>query len=232
LHHVVLEEWSRRSSVLHRREARAKIVAALLILVGMATTPAVTLEFTVFYACLIVPAAVMARLPLIGLAGRAALVLPFAACFAAISVFTGDTERAVSLVVKSLYSALTVLLLAATTPMPDLMRAGEQLGAPRMLVMVIQFLYRYLFVLSETAQHMRRAAASRGGWRWGAAGGAAAVLFASAYQKAEGIHRAMLSRGFSGHITFGTARRFGPPDAAMLFGIATILLSARLAWRL
>jgi cobalt/nickel transport system permease protein len=101
-----------------------------------------------------------------------------------------------------------------------------------MLVAVVQFLYRYLFVLSETARHMRLAAASRGGWRWSAAGGAAAVLFASAYQRAEGIHRAMLSRGFTGHFTARGAMRFGLADGAFLAAVAALLLSARLAWSL
>ena len=42
-------------------------------------------------------------------------------------------------------------------------------GAPRFLLMVAQFLYRYLFVISEEAQHMRKAAmaARRHGERTG-----------------------------------------------------------------
>jgi cobalt/nickel transport system permease protein len=232
LHHVVLEGWSRRDSPLHRRDARAKILATILVLVFMATAGAVDARFAAFYGLLLLSGALTAGVPVAGLAARAALVLPFAACFAGISALSGDAERAAALLVKSVYSAITVLLLAATTPMPDLLAGGERLGAPRLLVAVVQFLYRYLFVLSETAQHMRLAAASRGGWRWSAAGGAAAVLFASAYNRAEGIHRAMLSRGFTGHLTPGGAMRFGGSDAALLTAIAALLASARLAWSL
>ena len=69
---------------------------------------------------------------------------------------------------KSYLSALAVLLLVSTTPLPVLLRGFEMLGAPRFLLMVAQFLYRYLFVISEEAQHMRKAAMARGatagGW--------------------------------------------------------------------
>jgi cobalt/nickel transport system permease protein len=232
LHYLVLDTWSRRDSVVHRREARAKLIAVLLVLVWMGTAAEVRPEFVGFYGGLLAGAALLARLPLLGLLARAALVLPLAATFAAISALGGDPGRAVALLVKSLFSSYAVLLLAATTRLPELLRGVERLGAPRMLVMVVQFLYRYLFVLSETAQHMRLAAQSRGGWRWSAAGGAAAVLFGSAYARAEGIHRAMLARGFTGHIEADTPARIDAGDAAMLALVLGALAAARLLWRL
>lgn len=232
MHHVVLDGWSRRDSLVHRREARTKLIAVLLVLVWMGTADGVTPEFLAFYGGLLIAATLLARLPLLALLGRAALVLPLAVTFAGISALGGDTERAAALLVKSLFSSFAVLLLTATTRLPKLLRGVERLGAPRMLVMVVQFLYRYLFVLSETAQHMRLAARSRGGWRWSAAGGAAAVLFGSGYARAEGIHRAMLARGFTGHIEAGEGTRIGAGDVAMVALVSATLVTARLLWRL
>ena len=74
---------------------------------------------------------------------------------------------------KSYLSALAVLLLVSTTPLPVLLRGFEMTGAPRFLLMVAQFLYRYLFVISEEAQHMRKAAMARGATVGGLAGNAA-----------------------------------------------------------
>jgi energy-coupling factor transporter transmembrane protein EcfT len=73
---------------------------------------------------------------------------------------------------------------------------------------VVQLLYRYLFVISEQAQHMRLAARSRGSasgarwrrWRFRAAAGALAVLFARSYRRADGTYKAMLSRSFHGRL--------------------------------
>ena len=92
---------------------------------------------------------------------RAAVVLPFTLVFAIITILAGDLERAGLLLGKSYLSALAVLALVSTTPLPQLLRGLEMLGVPRFLLMVAQFLYRYLFVISEEAQHMRVAAASR-----------------------------------------------------------------------
>jgi cobalt/nickel transport system permease protein len=110
-------------------------------------------------------------------------------------------------------------------------------GAPRFLLMVAQFLYRYLFVISEEAQHMSKAAAARGatvrglagnGARFRAAAGALAVLFARSYGRAEEIHRAMLSRGFPGYFRPLSAPRFRGADAVFLALCGVSLVSIRI----
>ena len=63
MHHVVLEQWSRRDSVLHRREARSKLIVVVLLLVWMGTAPAVTARFAAFYGGLLAGAIAAARLP-------------------------------------------------------------------------------------------------------------------------------------------------------------------------
>jgi energy-coupling factor transporter ATP-binding protein EcfA2/energy-coupling factor transporter transmembrane protein EcfT len=197
LHHVVLERWSRGRSALHRCDPRVKIVLLAVFLIALATLPRISLVSVGALAALIVAAIAAAQLPAGGLLLRAAVVLPFPATVALVSWLAGDPERALALLVKSYISAAAVLVVVATTPMPKLLRGIEALGAPRFLVDVVQFLYRYLFVVSEQAQHMLLAARSRGGTRFGgfaAAAGAVAVLFARSYARADGIHRAMLAR--------------------------------------
>jgi cobalt/nickel transport system permease protein len=208
MHHVVLERWSRGRSALHSRDARFKLLAAFIFLLAVATTrPANLMAFAMYFA-LLIAGIIIARLPLHSVLVRSAAVLPFAIVFAAVSWFAGDASRAVALILRSYLSATSVLLLASTTPLPDLLRGLEWFRVPSMLVLITQFLYRYLFVLSEQAQHMRLAAQCRSGAgrtkaarrsRFQAAAGALSVLFARSYMRADGIHRAMMARGFSGH---------------------------------
>jgi cobalt/nickel transport system permease protein len=138
---------------------------------------------------------------------------------------------------KSYLSALAVLLLVATTPLPLLLRGVEMTGVPRYLLMVAQFLYRYLFVVSEEAQHMTKAAACRGatirgltwhGTRFRAAAGACGVLFARAYNRAEEIHRAMLSRGFAGYFRPLVLLRFRGTDSVFVGLSAVGLIAVRI----
>lgn len=229
MHHVVVEQWSRARSPLHRREPRAKLGALLAFLIAVSTSDARAQPAFAAYAVLLGAAILASRLPAAALLRRAALVLPFSATFALITWWSGDPWRALALAEKSFLSGLAALLLIATTPVTDLMRGLEALRVPRMLILVIQFLYRYLFVISEQAQHMRLAAASRSGWRFRSAAGALAVLFARASERADGIYRAMLARGFSGRFPAFSRPHFHTADVVFLCASVSASAAIRLA---
>jgi cobalt/nickel transport system permease protein len=238
VHHVVLERWSRGASVLHRRDPRAKLAALVVFLVVLATAHRHLPALGAGLLLLLAGTLVWARIPLAGALARASVVVPFTLLFAAACWVAGEPARGFALLLKSYLSALAVLTVVSTTPLPLLLRGMETAGAPRFLLMVAQFLYRYLFVISEEAQHMRKAAASRGatlrgstsgGARFHAAAGALAVLFARSYARAEDIHRAMMARGFLGRFRTLSALRFGPADAAFLMLAAMAPVVIRVA---
>ena len=237
MHHVVLDRWSRGASALHRRDARAKTLAVLVFLIALATAQRSFLALSACYFVILAAVVVAAGLPLGSALKRASVVLPFTAVFAIISLAAGEPMRAASLIAKSYLSALAVLILVSTTPLPELLRGLERMGVPRYLLMVTQFLYRYLFVISEEAQHMRAAAQAKSGSirvlfnrsTFGAAAGALGVLFARSYGHAEGIHQAMLARGFQGTFRTLAARAFNKADAAFVMAALVLLLGARAA---
>jgi len=225
VHHVTLDQWSRRQSPLHRLDPRSKIIAALVFLIVVATAHRQLPWLCAALWTLLCMNSLIARLPLAAVLARACVVLPFTAIFAVVSWMAGDPARGAALVMKSYLSAFAVLILVSTTPLPALLRGFERLGAPRFFLMVAQFLYRYLFVVSEEAQHMSKAAKARGATarglagnaqRFRAAAGALAVLFARSYARAEQIHRAMLSRSFPGHFHPLIELHFHPADVACI----------------
>jgi cobalt/nickel transport system permease protein len=239
LHHVTLDRWSRQRSPIHGLDARAKLAAALILLVAIGATPArAILSYAVFAAALIAALSI-ARLPLIAALARAAIVLPFSAIFAVSNWASGAPDQAIAIAVKSYLSALAALALIATTPLPVLLRAFEWFRVPGLLIMVAQFVYRYLFVVSEQAQHMRAAALCRGGRGMSrgvglrSAAGAVAVLFARSQARAEGIHRAMASRGFNSRLPAPPLRGAGPAmDWLCIAASVAIAGAARAAPRL
>jgi cobalt/nickel transport system permease protein len=228
MHHVTLDTWSRRASPLHRLDPRAKLLAVAAVLTALALAHPAPPALAGYF-LLITALAAAGRAPLLGLLSRAALVLPFAAGLVLLNLLGGDPGRAVQLLAKSYLSACMVLVLLATTPLHALLRGLESFGVPRFFLMVAQFLYRYLFVLSEQAQHMTRARQCRaGGHSWAAARGAVGVLFARSYARAERIHRAMLARGFQGHFVLLDPPAAGPREAAFLLLIASLLAALHL----
>jgi cobalt/nickel transport system permease protein len=234
MHHVLVDRWSRGASPLHALDPRVKILALLVFLVVLATTaPNAFLTLTI-YAALLLAGILIGGLPPGTLLLRALAVLPFSSTFAAISWLVGDQWRAIGLIEKCYLSAVAVLLVVSTTPLPRLFTGLESLGTPRLLVLVAQFLHRYLFVISEQAQHMRIAAAARQGMsggrrrpRFHAAAGALAVLFAHSYYRAEGINQAMLARGFSGKFALLKPLRLKFADGLFLLAIVGFLIVVR-----
>lgn len=192
--HFIFDEWSRGASPVHRLGARCKLAGTLALLVLTAVWPGAWPLFA-----LALPLVLWARLPLWAVLLRAALVLPFTVLFAAATWWSGDPARAPGLIWRPYLSALWVTLLMGTTPLDDVLGAAARFGAPRLVLEVMHFTWRYAGVISQQAWHLRTAALARGGQRsFSISASSVAVLFASSYARAGRIHRALLSRGAGG----------------------------------
>jgi cobalt/nickel transport system permease protein len=228
-----IEDWSRGSSPVHQLHATAKIAVLLTFLIAVSTMHAAAGWFSAGALTLLLATAGAARIQIPGLLARAAVVLPFALCFTAISALSGRTDLAALLIVRSYLSACAAVLLVATTPMTRLIHGLALLRLPRFLLQVMQFLYRYLAVLMTEAGTMRMAAQSRAGslahldLRRTAA--IAGVLFARAWSRAESVHRAMTARGFEGHLPTGSAEAFRTADAAFAAVVCAGIIGMRTA---
>jgi cobalt/nickel transport system permease protein len=122
--------------------------------------------------------------------------------------------RFISIALKSWISVQAAILLAASTPFPDLLVAMRAVKIPRLLVAVFGLMWRYLFVLVDEALRLMRARAARSGetgqsgtkpggrlaWRARVAGGMAGNLFMRAFERSDRIYVAMLSRGYDGEV--------------------------------
>ena len=78
MHHLVIDLLEPRVKSLYTNVIpELKLAALLVFLIALSTTPPAAQAAFAAYAILLVSAAYIARLPIRGLAGRAALVLPF-----------------------------------------------------------------------------------------------------------------------------------------------------------
>ena len=104
---------------------------------------------------------------------------------------------------KALLSLLLLNMLTLTTSAPVLFQALAVLRTPPLLVAILSSMYRYLGLLIEEFNAMRRAAMSRnlmGGNHWQrlVIGNMIGSLFIRTYERGDRIHQAMLSRGYQG----------------------------------
>lgn len=120
--------------------------------------------------------------------------------------------RFITIVVRSWLSVQMAILLVAVTEFPKIIHALTHLRVPTILTVIISFLYRYLFVLTDEVMRMLRARQARsaaaagvrsGGsvaWRARIAGHMAGQLFLRSYERSDRIYNAMLSRGYRGEL--------------------------------
>jgi cobalt/nickel transport system permease protein len=211
LRFLAVDEWSHKQSFLHSLDPRAKILATLIVLI------AVSRGNLLAPTALILAGVAFAKLPVGAVLLRASVALPFAFSFAVATALSGHAQSGVVLMVRSYVSALAVLVLIGTTPLPSILDGFRRLGAPPMLMEVIQFVHRYLFLLAEQTQRMAMAARARGARRsFSAVAGSVGVLFARSYDRAEAIHRSMLARGYMGSIPSRENLRFRVADGCLL----------------
>jgi cobalt/nickel transport system permease protein len=206
-------------SPVHRLPPETKIVAAFAVTVAIVATPREAFWAFGAYAVLLAGVAAAARVGARWLGTRVLIELPFVV-LAVLLPFVGEGERVdwagLSLSVDGLYGAWNILakgtlgvvaslLLAATTPMRDLLLGLERLRLPPIVVQIATFMLRYLVVIGDQARRMRIARISRGhdpGFLWQARAFATSIgsLFIRSYERGERVYLAMVSRGYTGRM--------------------------------
>lgn len=223
--YTFLDPYYRGSSLIHRLDARLKVLGTLAFVLAATSTPPGAWPAFVLLALLALAAIHLAGLPFGQALKRSAVVLPFAGMVALSLPFHGagrplwswqpfGLELAVtdeglrlfaSVLAKSWLAVLVSGLLVATTTVPDLLAALRALRVPALLTSTIAFMLRYLHVLVDEATRMLTARQARSvgsgrtiGWRARVLGGMIGSLFVRSYERSERIYAAMLARGYAG----------------------------------
>lgn len=263
MHASLFDSYQAHESLIHSLDARVKILMAIGLILGTVLLPDgawMGFGLTWFLILLISRAA---RVKIRFLLTRSLLFIPFVLAAATViftlpgviiwSVQIGPVYiqasdfgllRFSSIVLRSWLSVQVAVLLVVTTRFPDLIHALEHLKVPNVIISIISFMYRYLFVLFDETMRLVRARQARsavvsgfksGGslsWRARTAGNMAGQLFVRSYERADRVYNAMLARGYQGELLTLTPHRMSDRDwnylLAGLIGLFVIQLIARL----
>ena len=231
MHVHYLDPYHPKASPVHRLDARIKFVLTIAFLVTTALVPVGAWPVFLLLLAIIISVEVLSELGIVYVLKRSLLALPF--MFAAVPIiftaggpqFTSFTlgpwvlsisqvglERFISITLKSWISVQAAIVLAASTPFPDILLAMRAIRLPRLIVSIFGLMWRYLFVLVDEAIRLNRARASRSGeplepagkvggsilWRARVTGGMVGSLFVRGLERSDRIYMAMLSRGYDG----------------------------------
>lgn len=204
---------------MHHLAPEVKVAATFLFVLAVAVTPREALWAFALDAVVLAAVVVASRLPVRFVLARLSVVLPFVA-FAFLIPFIAGGERttvlglelsreglwgAANILTKAVLGAGASVVLAGTTEQARILKGMERLRVPSALTTIAAFMLRYLELLAGELSRMRTAMTARGydpRWVWQIrpiATGAGA-LFIRSYERAERIHTAMLSRGFTGRM--------------------------------
>ncbi len=231
-------------------DSRAKILAALVLIAAIVLTA--PMDLAEFLVVILFVGAVVALLDgsVIAVLRRGLLVLPFAgaiALFAPLASLEAGSWAGVAaayargwplilaLLAKAYLSVLIASALAATTPVPELLRGMQALGVPDIFLTLFTFLLRYRDLFGAQVAALRDAIASRAprlrGWRrlmlYGSLGG---NLLIRAYERGEQVYDAMLARGYAGTLPAATPLCWRGADSGFL-AIGLVFAGALVVYR-
>jgi len=230
MHFHVVDAYQETGSLIHRTDARVKVIVTFLLILLIALLPMGVFGAYVGFFAIVMAGVLLARVDPLSVLKRSLIALPFAG--AAISlVFTvpgpslgtvpllgwsisaAGLTRFASIMFKSFVSVQVAVLMMQTTHFTDILWALGALRAPRVLVAITSFMYRYLFVLADEALRLTRARDSRSAtlkgnpttgrslaFRAQTTGRMIGNLFLRSYDRSEHVYQAMVSRGYRGEI--------------------------------
>ncbi|MGI9062473.1 MAG: cobalt ECF transporter T component CbiQ [Pseudonocardiaceae bacterium] len=197
----------------HRLAPQCKVAATVLFVLAVALSPRGEFWPYAWYAVLVAVVAALAQLPPLTLLRRLVVEIPFLLFVLALPL-AGEPpdvlglsvvglQAAAAIALKATFGLLATGVLAATTPLPEIITGLERLRVPRLFTAVAAFMVRYTEVLLSELARLRTARACRGGdprWFWHTRDVATSVgaLFVRSFERGERVYLAMASRGYDG----------------------------------
>lgn len=199
---LLTHHHSHAHSPIHRLPAALKLGAALILIVGTVLMPPDQIVWFISVLALLLAVLILSQLPLMFFLKRLLLLSPFVLGVALVNAWQPQNHvRWQVIALKSSLCLATVILVSNTTPFSKMLGVLQRARVPALLITTMMLMHRYLFVLVEESERMRRARLSRtftrgGRFQWRSLSTVIGQLFVRASERAERIYDAMCSRGW------------------------------------
>ncbi|MFX1485975.1 MAG: cobalt ECF transporter T component CbiQ [Promethearchaeota archaeon] len=248
---LILEETSRRNSLIHKIDPRIKIFSTLTGIICTILVSNIIIFLLIF--SFVFAIAITARVPIKEFFFRTlffvtlfaiiiAIPLPFITPGTPIASWSLD-GLTITVTREGLYTALKFILrvwitvslanlLILTTSFDKISNAFDRLHFPKTFTLLFDLTLRYIFVIADEALKVSRARDSRTVnkmnllQRMKSVGTIVTNILRRSYKRAERVYNAMLARGFNGKFRSLTTLRITPKDLAyfVIFSGGLILL--------
>ena len=254
MRHSFLDKYAYQDTAVHRLDGRVKLIVLVALNVAVVTTSLSAWWALAGYLMLVGAVVAVGRIPPLYVLSRGLVIMPFVALAAASAPFLDGgrvlwstslfglslqvsehgARTAAAVIARSMICVAALITFMSITPMAQVLDSLRRLRAPAVLVMLIGFAYRYVFVLVDEAQRLKVARDSRsfGGktlWHLRVLGRMIGTLLIRSCERAERVYAAMLSRGYDSNGTPPVNRPLPlkRTDVGFLAGSLATLLTLR-----
>jgi len=199
---LLTHHHSHAQSPVHRLPASLKLGAGLVLIIATVLMPPHQTAWFIGVLAMLLVVLILSRLPLMFFLKRLLLLSPFVLGVALVNAWQPQNQVQWQVIaLKSSLCLTTVILISNTTPFSKILGVLQRVRVPALLITTLMLMHRYLFVLAEESERMRRARLSRtftrgGRFQWRSLSTVLGQLFVRASERAERIYDAMCSRGW------------------------------------
>ncbi len=147
-----------------------------------------------------------------------------------VKIYQSGLQKFILINIKSVLAVFISIVLTTTIDFSLLLKAMEKLKLPKLMIAVLSFMYRFIFLLIDETERMMMAYQSRYIrlpllMRMKIVARQIGVLFLRTYERGERVYQAMDSRGFNGTVYTLSDLHWKRPDSllALLFGFLLLI---------
>ncbi len=211
-------------------DLRAQLISTLFFLVAMLSLPILDINSLILFIIFPIIECSYSSISYVKIIKRSTIVIPFVFLIGifnpifdqrvVLKIFdiniTAGWISFISIIFRAMLSTQVVLILIYRSGFNNICHSFQHLGVPSIFTNQLMFAYHYIFIMVQEALSMQRARKARGYGNnnysfkmWGVIVG---QLLLRTMDRASMIHKAMLSRGFSGHIETKNIMKWGIND--------------------
>lgn len=216
-----LDQFAHTPSPVTRRSPTVRLLGTVIIALGAAALPLGAWTQMAALTGLVAVLAAAARIPARTLLARLAPPLAFVILVSAgvlflapgaavarvgpVAVTDAGLLRFASVLGRAAPALGAAVILVSTTPFAELLEALRTLRLPEVVTTSLGLAYRFLYILNDETERMRRAARSRNAGAGATSRrrllvGITGAVLQRSFARSERLHKAMLARGFTGRM--------------------------------
>ena len=204
--HFVIDRYAKTSS-LFVIDPRVKFLSTVIFAAAISLLRDVQILIFAFFFVLVI--LFISRVPLTHYGKHFSISIPFIIFPTIALYFTNGPLPAASMLLRITTCIMAMIIMASTTPFYYLLEGIQKMRFPKLIVILLTFTYRYLFVLFDEFIRMGKARKARGfngrthlldGFALRTIASTAGMILVRALDRGDSIYNAMLLRGYSGEI--------------------------------